>query len=118
MKPTVNDMVKVSAKAEENWKSIWQEILERPDGTIDINQLKLQLLDFSELIERMTDLTGRLTRGTLSYPTYPVDTIMEVHERVLEEEREQEEQDKRNAIVADIDADEDEYVCHCFDDED
>lgn len=33
-------------------------------------------MDFSDLIERMTSLTHQLTDGRLSYPTYPVSTIM------------------------------------------
>lgn len=70
---------------EENWNIIWKEILENPDGSINKEQLKLELADYSDMIDRMTTLTYRLTNGILSYPTYPVETILAVHEEVLED---------------------------------
>lgn len=76
---------------EANWKGTWKNILEKPDGSIDKEQLKKELMDFSDMIDRMTSLTYEISRGRLSYPTYPVSTIMFVAKEV-EEERYQEQQ--------------------------
>jgi hypothetical protein len=83
----------IKKQAEENWQSVWREILELPDGSIDVEQLKLELLDYSEMIQRMTSLTCQLTGHVLSYPTYPVETILSVHEEHLAKMREDEEAD-------------------------
>jgi len=80
---------------EANWNGTWKEILQREDGSIDIEQLKKELMDFSDMINRMSSLTCQLTRSRLSYPTYPVSTIMAVHEEVQNEEREQQQEDDR-----------------------
>lgn len=72
---------------EYDWEQIWKPILEKEDGSIDKEQLKLELHDYSEMIHRMSILTDRLTRSKLSYPTYPVDTIIEIMEEELEDER-------------------------------
>lgn len=78
---------------EENWNSVWKKILENPDGSINKEQLKLELMDFANLIHRMTTLTCEITGHRLSYPTYPVKTILEVHEQVKEEAIEQQKKD-------------------------
>lgn len=63
---------------EENWNRKWKDILQNSDGSINVEQLKLELSDFEELIDRMEELTCRLTGQKLSYCTYAVDTIMNV----------------------------------------
>lgn len=69
----------------DNWDRIWKRILQKPDGSIDIEQLKLELSDFSELMDRMITLTHPLSGGKLSYATYSVDTIMGAAYEVYED---------------------------------
>lgn len=75
-------------EVELNWEDNWKEILELPDGSINVEQLKLELMDFSDMIHRTTQLTAYITGERLSYPTYDVATIKSVHQECLEEERE------------------------------
>jgi hypothetical protein len=79
-------MKRTDKEIEENWEGKWKEILLKEDGTIDVEQLKLELMDFQDLIDKIGTLTCELTRHRLSYPTYPVSTILQVHEECLEEE--------------------------------
>lgn len=72
----------MSKGIEENWKETWEPILIKADGSINLEQLKKELLDFSELICRMSELTCEITGDRLSYPTYPVKTILSVMEDV------------------------------------
>lgn len=81
------------AEIESNWNGIWKEILQREDGSINVEQLKKELMDFSGMIGRLTSLTCQLTRGRLSYPTYPTSTIMVIKEEVDQEEYEQQQKD-------------------------
>lgn len=80
----------MSVNPKENWNETWNDILENPDGSINKEQLKLELADFSDLIHRMTTLTHEITGGRMSYATYPVKTILQVMEEVREEELEEE----------------------------
>jgi hypothetical protein len=73
---------------EQNWLSVWKEILEKPDGSIDKEQLKKELMDFSDMINRMASLTSNVTDGRMSYSTYPVYAILEQMVEAQEEERE------------------------------
>lgn len=84
---------RTSQEIETNWNRTWKEILELPDGSIDKEQLKKELMDFSDLIERMSSLTYTLTGGRLSYATYPQSTILFVKEEVDEENRRQQQKD-------------------------
>ena len=73
-------------EVEGNWRDIWRGILEKPDGSINIEQLKLELMDYSDMIDRMATLTCEVTAHKLSYPTYPIETILGVI-REVEEDR-------------------------------
>lgn len=84
-----NEKLSIKEKVEKYWDDTWKDILMKPDGTIDVEQLKKELADFSEMIGRMITLTSRLTGGKLSYPTYDVDVIIEqMEEHNKETERE------------------------------
>lgn len=80
---------------EENWNEKWKGILQRSDGSIDIEQLKLELVDFEDMMDRIISLTSYMTQGRLSYATYGVDTIVQVHEECLEDERDYQKKDDR-----------------------
>lgn len=84
---------RTKAEIEANWRNTWQEILQHPDGSIDVEQLKLELMDFSDMIDRMTSLTSQITGGRLSYATYPVSTIMFVAKEQEEENYNQQQKD-------------------------
>lgn len=84
-----------------NWEGTWKEILENPDGSINKEQLKLELMDFSDMIYRMSTLTCEITQNRMSYSTYAVSDIMGVVEEVREEELEnQKEEDKENGVCS------------------
>lgn len=71
---------------EEVYNRYWKGIIENSDGSINKEQLILELKDYHDMINRMTKLTYSLTNGMLSYPNYPVDTILEIHQEILENE--------------------------------
>jgi hypothetical protein len=78
-----------------SWESHWKDILENKDGSININQLKLELDDYSKLAKRMSVLTSEMTGGRLSYPTYSVKTILQAHEDCKALDREQQIEDDK-----------------------
>jgi hypothetical protein len=70
---------------EEHYNQFWKEIVENPDGSINKEQLMLELMDFSEMIGRMSSLACNISNGVLSYPTYSIDTMIEFHNNTIEE---------------------------------
>lgn len=86
---------KTDKEVEDNWQNNWKEILQLPDGSIDIAQLKLELMDYSDMIDRMTTLTHAVSKGRMSYPTYSVNKILEVAQEAEEDQRNYQKQDDK-----------------------
>lgn len=80
MKPRSNKEVN------DNYDYFWKEIVENPNGSINFAQLKKELMDYTDMIHRMSTLTCEVTRNRLSYPTYSVKTILGVMNEVKEDE--------------------------------
>ena len=75
---------KTKQQVEENYQKYWA-FLEKPDGSIDKDQLKLELMDFSDMMDNMSLLADLASGGKLSYPTYSAHTIMQQFEEELDE---------------------------------
>lgn len=73
-------------EVEDNWNDTWKDILIKDDGTVDIEQLKKELFDFSEMIDRMVKVTCAMTRDRLSKPTYPPHILIGEMELAIEED--------------------------------
>lgn len=58
--------MKTEKKVEENWNEFWKEILLKNDGSIDIEQLKKELFDFSTLLDNVPKVYNHITGGMLS----------------------------------------------------
>lgn len=80
---------------EKTWTETWKPILMK-DGQVDVEQLKKELADFSDLIDRHTKLVCAITRHRMSYPTYEVDKILAVVDECVEDEREDQKKDDRD----------------------
>lgn len=62
---------------EEEWE-FWKDIVCNEDGTINIEQLKKELCDFSVMIGEVPKVYVAVTGGTLSKPLYYADTVISV----------------------------------------
>ena len=62
---------------EEEWE-FWKDIVCNEDGTINIEQLKKELCDFSLMIGEVPKVYVAVTGGTLSKPLYYADTVISV----------------------------------------
>lgn len=58
-----------------NWP-FWEEILMKPDGTINLEQLKKELEDFSFIIHEVPKVYLHVTGDTLSKPNYHADGVI------------------------------------------
>lgn len=90
----------MNKEIQENWEEFWAPILIQ-NGTVNLDQLKLELYDFSQMMDNMITLTSYFTNGILSYTTYPAKTIIGLYEQ-LEEERleEQKEEDRLGGVCS------------------
>lgn len=68
---------------EQNWKDNWEEILMK-DGVVDLEQLKKELFDFSNLINDATKVYCHVSGGRLSYPSYSAKTVISAYEDYIE----------------------------------
>lgn len=63
-------------KAERDWEHIWRPILFKEDGTLDVEQLKKEMADFSFMIGEVPRVYSHVTGGLLSKPNYFADTVI------------------------------------------
>ena len=62
---------------EEEWE-FWKDIVCNEDGTINVEQLKKELCDFSLMIGEVPKVYSAVTGGMLSKPHYYADTVISV----------------------------------------
>ena len=65
---------------EEKYNSFWKEIVENEDGTINMDQLKKELSDFTLLIANVTKVYCNLTNSKISKPLTDPDVVIAVVE--------------------------------------
>lgn len=53
---------------EKNYNEFWKDIVEKEDGTIDIEQVKKELYDFSIVMGNCTNAYMKMTDGNISKP--------------------------------------------------
>jgi hypothetical protein len=53
---------------EELWETFWKPIVCNEDGSINIEQLKKELADFSMVMDGCSEVYDHITRGNLSKP--------------------------------------------------
>lgn len=70
---------------EKNYNEFWKKILELPDGSIDKEQLKKELADFSWVLKQVPKVYDEVTGGLLSYATYPAETVLQAYKAHLED---------------------------------
>lgn len=80
------NMNNLKKSVEENWEEFWKDIILNKDGSVNLDQLKKELFDFSDMIHRMMDLTCAITNERMSYATYSVKNILSVAQEVRDDE--------------------------------
>jgi hypothetical protein len=65
---------------QERWDNFWKEILILPDGSIDVEQLKKELCDFSVLINNIPKIFDAITGGMVSKPMTDPDVVISLHD--------------------------------------
>jgi len=62
----------------DNYDEFWKEIVENPDGTINKEQLKKELEDFSFLMDQVPKIYCHITGNILSKLNYKAETVIQV----------------------------------------
>lgn len=62
---------------EQEWE-FWKTIICNEDGTINIEQLKLELYDYSFMLKEVPTVYSEVTGGMLSKPNYYAKTVISV----------------------------------------
>lgn len=67
-----------TCEPQEGWDNFWKDILVLPDGSIDVEQLKKELADFSQLIRNVPEIYMTATGGMISNPLTTQDAVLSV----------------------------------------
>ena len=63
-------------EVQSNWEQNWKDILVLPDGSIDVEQLKKELHDFSRMMDTIPLVYEHITGGKLSKCLYDAQTVI------------------------------------------
>lgn len=83
-------------QVEDNWNENWKQILIKEDGSIDLDQLKRELMDFSDLMKNAREVYHIVSGYKLSYASYPASTVIDLFEEHMEEMYDQWEEDYKD----------------------
>ncbi len=68
---------------EKEYEDFWKDIIENKDGSINLDQLKRELFDYSYLINNIPKLYDEITGSCISKPnTHIKHVIQKVNERI------------------------------------
>lgn len=89
---------------EEEWNNFWKGIVCNPDGSINIEQVKKELSDFSFVLSQVPKVYCHITGSLLSKVMYQAETVIakadEYYEQAYEEDRESDRKDLKEQQIA------------------
>ena len=68
----------VDPEVEQVYQEFWKDIICNEDGSINIEQLKKELHDYSRVLDNVPAVYCEVTGGLLSYPTYKSETVLNI----------------------------------------
>jgi hypothetical protein len=71
---------------EKNYADFWKDIVENPDGTLNIDQVKKELHDFYRAMQEVPKVYSHVTGGQLSKLLYEARTVIGEAERHYQDE--------------------------------
>lgn len=72
--------------AEEEWEAFWKGIVTNEDGTINLEQVKKELADFSFVMEQVPKVYCHITGSKMSKVMYHADTVISVSDDYFNEQ--------------------------------
>jgi len=75
----------MSNPVEENWNDFWKDIVTKEDGTIDIEQVKKELYDYSQYMHETSKVYDAVTRGRVSKPNTLASAVIGEYEADINE---------------------------------
>ncbi|MFF4417048.1 hypothetical protein ACFYY8_31390 [Streptosporangium sp. NPDC001559] len=70
---------------EKTYDEFWKEIVERPDGTLDLDQLKRELADYRMVLREVGEVYCHVTGGQISKPHTAAATVIAVADDRVQE---------------------------------
>ncbi len=71
---------------EQKYQEFWKDIVENPDGTLNIEQVKKELSDYSMVMDIASKVYCSITRGRISKPNTNADCIIQVVEDLQQDD--------------------------------
>lgn len=68
----------MSKEADERYEEFWKEIVENPDGTLNLDAIKAELHDYWFLLEQVPQVYMHITGDMLSKPNYYASAVIQV----------------------------------------
>lgn len=78
---------------EECYEEFWKPIVENPDGTLNVEQVKQELRDFHYIMDQAKKVNYHVSGGRMSYPHYDGEAVISLYDEEIERAYEQARED-------------------------
>ena len=78
-------MMSPKEKIDSVWNSIWKDILENPDGSLDVDSVRRELHDYVVLFKSVQTAYSCLTGGEINHPFTQLDVLISYVDLYYEE---------------------------------
>lgn len=75
----------VDLDVQNNYESVWKEIVENPDGSLNKEQIMKELADFSMLIHNLSTIYCYVSGNLVSKPNTRPEAVIQLFEEQLKE---------------------------------
>jgi len=58
------------------WEAVWKDILENPDGSLDVDSIRRELHDYAVLFKSVQTAYSHLTGGEINHPFTQLDVLI------------------------------------------
>lgn len=70
---------------EQKWEEVWKEICTNADGSINLDQIKRELYDFSIVMHNVSQVYDHITGGRISKPNTDAGAVVQVADEYYDE---------------------------------
>lgn len=71
---------------ETTYEEFWKEIVENPDGSLNLDQVKRELHDYERLLSEVPQVFCHVTGGLISKPNTKAECVIEEFENYMDKE--------------------------------
>lgn len=87
---------------ETTYEEFWKELVENPDGSLNVDQVKRELHDYECLLSEVPQVFCHVTGGLISKPNTKAEYVIEEFENFVDREVDERVEEAKEQVIADV----------------